>query len=96
MTPDSMDSYRQMAADITEIKVAVGRLETKISTLCQQRVEQHAEHVHCQADIHKRLDEHDDEISTLNTRWKVATGLVSALITVLTILNILLSIGVRL
>ena len=103
MSPEHMESWRQLTQDITDIKVAVGRMETRIGTLCQQRTEQHQEHLHCQENIHRRLDDNDDEheriweaVNALGTKWKVATGLVGALVTVLTVLNILLSVGVKL
>lgn len=110
MTPDSMDSFRAllanqeaMARDITDVKVAIGRLETKIQTLCSQRGEQHTEHIACQAHIDSQLnsnaEEHEEIWRSVNrlTVWGRAVAIIGSItIAVLAILNILLSIGVRL
>jgi len=110
MSPESLDSFRQllasqeaMARDITEVKVAVGKMEAKLTTLCQQRKEQHEEHVSCQASTCKRLDQHEQEQQRIwesvnrLTAWGKAIAMVgSIVVAVLTILNILLSLGVKL
>jgi hypothetical protein len=109
MSPDSMESFRLLLAnqaeikdDITEIRVSLGKLETQMSTLCTQRIEQHDDHLLCRKNIDidlKRLDEvmenMSDRVERLFT-WIKAIGIAGSIaLVILTILNILLAIGIK-
>lgn len=103
MSPDSMDSYRHLADEITLLREGVARIETKITTLCAQRKEAHEDHVGCRAHIDKEIDRISEEQAALDetvnklTAWGKAVAIVGSIcIAALTIINILLSIGVKL
>ena len=103
MTPDSFETYQKIERELGAVRETMARIETKLTTMCDQRKEQHEEHLSCQAHINKVFDENDAEhramwkvIRSLDVKWKVASGLGGAIIVVLTILNILLSVGTNL
>jgi hypothetical protein len=103
MTPDSFQTYQRIERELSAVRETMVRIETKINTMCEQRKEQHEEHTNCRASIEKAFEDNDKEhgdmwkvIRSLDVKWKVASGLGGAIIVVLTILNILLSVGTNL
>ena len=49
------EDAQQFRSDLTELKVAVGRIETKITTICASYSEQHQEHLRCREYIEARI-----------------------------------------
>lgn len=110
MSPDSIETYRQLTAamdlmqrDIADIKVALGRLETKLTTICAQRSQEHAECEQTKNGFQARWDAHAHEherlwesMHTLSVKWKVAAGLGGGIIVLLTIINTALALMVKL
>jgi len=106
MSPDAVDTYRTlvaaqeaMARDITDIKVAVGRMDTKLSNMCRTMSQEHDNCLRIRTGFEKRLCKHEEEhdriweaVTALSVKWKVAVGFASAMITALTALNIVLMI----
>jgi len=64
MTTEDAQLFRR---DMTELKVAVGRIETKITTMCSQYHEQHQEHLRCREYIEARIGDHEHRIGDLET-----------------------------
>ncbi len=101
MTPDA--NQRKMAADITDIKVIVGRLDERITTLCNERRTQHDDHLHCRGELDREIERLWGEWTKLSEcvnkllSWGKALGIVgSALVIILAAINIvLIATGVR-
>jgi len=106
MSPDTIETYRAlvaaqeaMARDITEIKVAVGRMDTKLANICRAAAQSDEACLRTRTSVDFRLHEHEQEhdriweaVTALSVKWKVAVGFASAMITALTALNIVLMI----
>lgn len=97
-----LDQQEAQGLKLTELQVGQVRIETKIDTLCEQRREQHAEHVGCLAQREMAFEtnaaEHDQIWERLNliTTWWKAFGIVGGIaLTILSILNLLFIIGVK-
>jgi hypothetical protein len=97
-----LDQQEAMRQTLTELQVAVGQIDTKLTTMCEQRREQHAEHVGCLAQRETAFEinaaEHDQIWAAINrlTTWGKAVSIVGGiLVTVLSIISIALAIGAR-
>jgi hypothetical protein len=102
MTPDTFETYRRIEAQISDMRESMARIETKLSTMCEQRKDQHAEHVGCLAQRETAFEsnaaEHDQIWAAINrlTTWGKAVSIVGGiLVTVLSIISIALAIGAR-
>lgn len=98
-----LDQQEAMQDKLASLQSGQARIETKIDTMCEQRREQHNEHLGCLAQRESAFEsnagEHDRIWAAINrlTTWGKAIAILgSTIITILTILNILLSIGVKL
>jgi hypothetical protein len=97
-----LDQQEAQGLKLTELQVGQVRIETKIDTLCEQRREQHTEHVGCLAQRETAFEsnaaEHDQIWAAINrlTTWGKAVSIVGGiLVTVLSIISIALAIGAR-
>lgn len=102
MTPDTFETYRRIEAQISDMRESMARIETKLNTMCEQRKEQHAEHVGCLAQRETAFESnekaHEQIWASINrlTTWGKAISIVGGiLVTVLSIVSIALAIGAR-
>lgn len=103
MAPDTMDTYRSIMAELGHLKEAIGRIEGQMAGLGEQRTRAHEDHVACRAAVDKdlevltckydRLEEQLSRLVTWGRSLSIAGGL---LVSVLTVINILLALGVKL
>lgn len=97
-----LDQQEAMQAMVAALQVGQARIETKLDTMCEQRREQHQEHVSCLAARECAFENNEADhvaiwkaISRLTT-WGKAIALVgSILATVLGIISVALTIGAR-
>ena len=68
MTPDSMDTYRQivtslqqMEREIGDLKLVMGRIESSIETTIEARQLAREEHALCRSGLEKRMDKFEEE-----------------------------------
>ncbi len=87
---------------VATLQVGQARIETKLDTMCEQRKEQHAEHVGCLAQRETAFESnekaHEQIWASINrlTTWGKAISIVGGiLVTVLSIVSIALAIGAR-
>lgn len=98
-----LDQQEAMQAMVAALQVGQARIETKLDTMCEQRKDQHEEHVACLAHREMNFSENDDEharlwasINELTTQWKAIRIFAAIIIGALTIISILLAIGEKL
>jgi hypothetical protein len=97
-----LDQQESQGRTLTELLVAVAEIKTKLDVVCSQRQEQHQEHTGCLAAretaFETNANEHDriwERLNLITTWWK-AFGIVGGIaITILSILNLLFIIGVK-
>jgi hypothetical protein len=79
MTPDSMDTYRQivdslqvMEREIGDLKLTMGRIESAIESSSEARQIAREEHSLCRAGLEKRMDKFEEDteqrIEAMETR----------------------------
>lgn len=98
-----LSTMQQLQKDMGEVKVGLGKVQTSVETLCEQRSEQQLQHTACRHDLDRDLAEnekaHEAMWKAINrlTTWGKAIAIVGPiLVAVLTVLNILLALGVQL
>lgn len=97
-----LDQQEAMKATLTELQVAMARVETKLTTMCQQRQEQHSEHTACLAQRETVFTSNEKEheeiwkaISRLTTWGKAIAIVGSILLVTLGIISYIIAIGGR-
>lgn len=97
-----LDQQEAMQDTLTEVKVALARVETKLEQMCSQRQEQRQEHLACLAarEVNFTTNDHDHEeiwkaINRLTTWGKAIAIVGSILLTALGIISYLIAIGGR-
>lgn len=97
-----LDQQAEMARTLTELQVAVGQINVKLTAMCEQRVEQHQEHISCLACRETNFAANDQEhvdmwkaISRLTTWGKAVAIVGTILITALSIASVMLALGDR-
>lgn len=95
-----LDQQSEMARTLTELQVAVGQINVKLTAMCEQRVEQHQEHVACLAQRECSFSDNEAEhvqlwkaISRLTTWGKAIAIVGSILLVTLGIISYVISIG---
>lgn len=97
-----LDNQERLQDSMNKVEISLGRMETQVETLIYQRGEQHTDHLGCRQSIDHELEKlaHEvelvaDKVDRVTTWFRAVAVLGAIFIAVLTILNILMAIGVR-
>jgi hypothetical protein len=103
VTPDSMESYRQLSEDIAAIKGQLGRIEGLMDGVVKARQEARDEHNKCRQQVDAELSDLDVKykelartMQSLIIWWRAAAAIGGFAIVVLGTIATLTSLGVAL